>query len=496
MTIPASHIVEVNPRVINGGSADLAINGLIYSKNALIPASRMVLEFANADSVGAYFGLASDEYKSAIIYFNGYTNKQASPQSLFFALRIDEAIAARLIGAKVLAPVSQLKNITTGAMKITVNGTEQTLTALTFATANSYSDIATALQTAITGVTVEYSSLTGGFIITTSSTGANATITVATGDGTSNDVSGLLGLSANAGAVASDGSAALSVTENMTAVLAKTQNWVSFTTLWEADYTEALQWAEWANGHYGWLYVDYTTNAATPSQSSTTDPASKLLEAGYDNTAIVYGNRDYAVFIMGTAASISWARINGTITFAFKKQSGLVATVSTIAEATALEAKKCNYYGNFATRNAQFEFLYPACLVHSDYGFIDPLVNSIWLNNKFQVCLMDGITGVGRAPYNERGYALIRAWMMTAINVALKNGAIDKGLALSDTQKAQIITEAGKDISNELYTEGYYIQILDPDAQTRAQRGTPVINLWYTYAGAVQKISVASTAVL
>lgn len=54
MAIPASHIVNVIPRVITGGSPDLELNGLLFTDNAIISASTMVLEFPSAAAVGAY----------------------------------------------------------------------------------------------------------------------------------------------------------------------------------------------------------------------------------------------------------------------------------------------------------------------------------------------------------------------------------------------------------------------------------------------------------
>ena len=164
--------------------------------------------------------------------------------------------------------------------------------------------------------------------------------------------------------------------------------------------------------------------------------------------------------------------------------------------AAILEKKNCNYFGNFATRNAEFVFMYPGVLSASDYGFIDPYVNSIWLNNRLQAALMDGISSVGRVPYNTRGYTMIAAWLMDPVNEGRNNAAIEPGVVLSERQKSEVMNEAGLDISSELWTQGYYIQVLDPGADVRAQRGSPVVSLWYTYGGAVQKIEVASTAIL
>jgi len=40
------------------------------------------------------------------------------------------------------------------------------------------------------------------------------------------------------------------------------------------------------------------------------------------------------------------------------------------------------------------------------------------------------------------------------------------------------------------------LQVLDPGAQVRGNRGTPVINFWYTDGGAVQQITLASIDIL
>ena len=86
--------------------------------------------------------------------------------------------------------------------------------------------------------------------------------------------------------------------------------------------------------------------------------------------------------------------------------------------------------------------------------------------------------------------------MMDPVAAALNNGAIEPGVVLSELQKSELANEVGHDISEELETHGFYIQILDPGAVTRAERGSPIISIWYTYGGAVQRLDVASTAVL
>lgn len=498
MAIPASHIVEVIPRVIDGGSADLELNGLLLTDNELISASTMVLSFPSARAVGDYFGIDSEEYKAAEVYFTSYNNKFSTPKAFLIARRVEYGAKGWLRSGALKNSLDELREIKDGSIPLSIDHEFCNVQGLDFSSVESYSDVAKVIEAKITEekIRVEYSSLKNALILTSRDLGASSGVSLAPTKLNGTDVSGLLKLRSEDGAVTSEGMDSLSVDEQMAAIRSKTENWVSFTTANELAEDEMQEYAAWASRNYGWLYVAYTNDPTTISADSTNDPASILKNGGYDHTTIVYGSLEHACFIMGVVASVAWQRTNGAITAAFKRQSGLAAWVDDESTAAILESKNCNYFGNFATRNAEFVFLYPGCLSASDYGFIDPYVNSIWLNNRLQVALLDGISSVGRVPYNTRGYTMIKAWMMDPVNEARNNAVIEPGINLSEKQKSEIMNEAGLDISGELLTQGYYIQVLDPGAAVRSQRGTPVISLWYTYGGAVQKIEVASTAVL
>ena len=102
----------------------------------------------------------------------------------------------------------------------------------------------------------------------------------------------------------------------------------------------------------------------------------------------------------------------------------------------------------------------------------------------------------GRVPYNERGYTLIRAWLQDPINRAVNNGAIDPGVTLSESQKAQVYNETGKDLTTELWTKGYAILVEDAGAAVRVGRNSPNVSVYYTYGGSVHRVEVASTALV
>lgn len=500
MSIPASHIVEIIPRVIASSSTGLEFNGLFLTRNTTITTERPVLTYANADAVAEFFGYESDEYAVAVTYFAGITNKQASPRTILFGRRIDVPVSGWLRGYKYSGTLADLRTITDGSLILDIDGVMVSLTDVNLSGATSFSDVAAiltdALGTMSSGVSITYSSLHRAFIIVSGSTGANSIVEYGQTAATGTDLSDILNLTEAAGATTSAGSEALSVTANIAAIRAVSENWFSYTTLWVTGSTEILELAKWASDNYGWLYVPYSEDVQLPDQNVDTDIASKLIENAYDHTAIIYGSRDYAVMLISAIAGVAWQQLNGVMTFAFKSQSGLAAYVTNLTEAVTLESKNCNYYGKFATRNSDFVFFYPAKLSASNYSFVDSYVNAVWLNNSLQLALMDGLTSINSAPYNDTGYTMIRAWMMDTIASALNNGTIHTGVSLTEAQRNQLLNEAGLDISGELTNDGYYLQINDPGANIRARRETPNINLWYTYGGAVQRIEVTSTAIL
>lgn len=502
MAIPASQIVEVIPRLLSAAGNDLVLNGLMLTKNASIPLSSIAMTFGDPDSVGAFFGMDSDEYALSVVYFKGNKNSLAKPERFMIGRRVDNADNAWVRGAAAGFSLETLKAVTDGALDITIDDNAVSVTGVDLSGAASFSEAATLLQTAIAAkasdTTVTYSSLFKAFTVRSGTTGANSAISYARSPAAGTDLATLLNLTEATGAVLSQGTAAMSVAENFNAIRAVTDNWASFTTLWEADAEEMVELDAWAASRpVQYLYVPWTHAATATVQGSAADPSSVLHEAnaGASLKPVYAPSADYAVMVLGMIASINWNQKNSTISLAFKAQDGLAATVNDGATATVLTDKGYNFYGNYSTRNDNFVFLYDGAMF-GDYGYADPFINAIWLNNAIQVSIMNGLTSVNRVPYNDPGYTLVRAWIMDVVKRAQMNGVIEAGITLSEGQKAELAREAGLDIAAYLDSDGFYLQILDPGAAVRAKRGSPLVSLWYTYGGSVNRISLTSTAIV
>ena len=506
MAIPASELVRVQPRVLAGTGQDLAFNGLFLTENALAPVGTL-LTFRDAASVSEYFGSVSNEAKAAAVYFGGYNNSFLKPTQLYMWRSHKNASApfvrsAAFSSAKVKTLLDDLKGITAGTFSATIGGTAVSLSEVDLSGSDSISaalDIVTKKIAAIeeaspaaAGVTLSWNSVFRAFTLTAGAAGS--TVAIANLSGTIPDALGL-----TSGAVVSAGADAQDYASCLDEVCETTQNFVTYSTIAEADKADALALSGWSNTQYAagnqFLYVYWSADETLKTDKADETAAIAIRDAEYTGTAGVYGDVRYPAFLMGVAASIDWDRIDGAITTAFKAQSGLTANVQVKDDAANLIANGMNFMGNYASRNDNF-ILFQNGQMFGQWSWIDTYLNATWLNNALQVQILSGLELAGRVPYTEAGYTRIRAWVQDVVDRALTNGVIDRGVRLSETQKTELINEAGKDISTDLYNNGYVLQINDATAAVRQARISPSMSFWYTYGGSVHKINLPSTAVV
>lgn len=499
MSVNADKLVQIVPRVIDAGTPGLTFSGLFLTQSTLPPSAR-VLRFASAQAVAAYFGSASPEAALAQTYFNGYVNTTRLPSACYFAAYRATAAAAWLRSAAWSGTLAQIKAVTDGGMALSINDTAYTLTGLDFSAATSYSDVAGILQTALSGegvnATVEYSSLTRAWQITSPTTGAESTITAATSPASGTDVATLLGLNLQAGAVVSPGVDAQTLPDCLTNVLQYSRDWVTFSTVWEPSYDEKLALANWCAGYdTRFCYILWDSDNSAQVEGSTASAGYQIdsvLEL--DGTCPVFNTAQLAAWVMGTVACIDFNEYNGRLTLAFKQGEGLTVTCSVDENYDALLANGYNCYADFATASAQFKFFQPG-QVSGKWDWLDTYINAIALKDGLQLNLLDLFKAVKSIPYNEDGYSMVRTACLDTINKFVNFGAIRPGVVLSQTQKVQLKSEIGQDVSKSLEGLGWYMQVKDPGAVVRGQRSTPDCKFYYMDGGSIQRIIMPATAI-
>jgi len=354
-----------------------------------------------------------------------------------------------------------------------------------------------AITASATPIVVSYDSTSGAFVATSGVEGTYSTAAFATGT-----LAAHIFLTEATGAVLSQGAAAAAPAAFMDGIVATTQNWASYTTLFDPDDGSGnavkLEFALWTSQQNNrWTYVCWDSDVApTVTVPAVTSLGYLLQQNKYSGTILIYdpNGDNLAAFECGAIASLDFTQRQGRATMAFRSQSGIPASVTNQTVSDNLIANGYNFYGAYATANDGFVFFYPGS-VSGSFKWADSYVNQIWMNAQFQLDLMLLLTQVKSVPYTTAGYTMIEASLGSTIQEALNFGAISPGVPLSSLQAAEVKNSAGVDITNALFTLGYYVQISPATAQVRQNRQSPPCTFWYTDAGAVQKINLASIAI-
>lgn len=491
MSISASQIVSVAPSVLSAGGRGLDLNGVLFTPGNRLPSNAMV-PFPDAPSVGAYFGIGSIEYAMADIYFLGFNNSQKKPGSLYFMSYPTIASPAWLRGASLAYMTLGALQQVSGNFNITVNGTVYTSGTVNLSAATSFSGAAALIQAGFANppFAVTFDSLSSAFTITTNATGSAATISNASGS-----LASQLYLNTGYGATLSQGQDTGVPDVVMSQAAALVGNWATFTTLFEPDTATKMAFAQWntAQGRR-YLYVPWDTDPQAAVAGSSTTFGAQLASSQQDGTAPFYLGIDKAVFIMGSIASVDFTRRNGRATMAFRGQDGLEPDVTDNQTAQALLLNGYNFYGAFATANAQFNFNYPGN-VSGQYQWIDSYINQIWMSNQLQLAMIQLLIAAYSIPYNADGYNMIQAAILDPVQQALNFGAIRVGVTLSNLQKALVNEAVGATVDPIITQQGYYLQVVDASPQTRQVRQSPPITLWYADGQSIQQLNLASILV-
>jgi len=495
MSIPISQIIQINPGVVGTGSNPIALNGLILTTNSAAPVNSLLTCYT-LDEVESYFGNTSTEYEVASIYFGTTNVRQAlAPNALFFTRHGTSATGAWARGTSLAGVELSTIQAVSGSLSVTIDGTEHSTESLSLAEVTSFSAAAQAIQTALgfsNGESVTWDAEASRFEIYSGTTGVNSTISSISGDAAYD-----LGLS---DATLSQGSNAVSALDAVSNAATLNLNWSTFTILFAssnpdiATMQSLAQWQAKQNHKYLFVAWDNNSEAANPDATGT---FGQWIQTNTYNVPVCYNNPKVAAFVMNIAASINWNAVNGRTAFAFKSMEGLEATVSTLREANALLSNGYSYYGAYAADGPanNYNFFYDGKLA-GEYKWLDSYVNQIFLNAQLRIAMIDLLRGINTLPYNEEGKTQIRSAAQDPIDQGLYNGSIRTGIELSESQKIQIQSIVRFDISNELYTKGYYLYVGDSTAQTRGERQSPPIYFFYCDGGSIQRITIPSYVIL
>lgn len=346
---------------------------------------------------------------------------------------------------------------------------------------------------------VSYDSVSEAFVVISPTVGAASSMAYGSGALATD-----LLLTALTGATLSQGADAADPEAFMDALVLQTKNWATFTTTFDPDASgddNKLLFTEWTNAqNKAFAYVGWDTSVTpTTTNPAPTSYGAVVADAEYNGTIVLWvpdaeTGAEKATFVCSIGACLDFEQLNGRATYAFRRQSGLVADVTDGDVAENLIANGYNFYGVYGSRADEFSFIYPGT-ISGAFLWADSYINQIQMNDSFVVALMNLLQNAFSVPYNAAGRAQIEASLADPINAALNFGTIRAGITLSASQIAAVNSQAGAQISGTLQTRGWYLQVLEASAAVRQARGSPPCTFWYTDGQSVQKIDLLSIEV-
>ena len=423
-----------------------------------------VLEYTSAQNVGNYFGFNSQEYAIAQSYFSYVNNYQQSPSKISFYADVSQGKAPFLWGTQEPAALTDFTSISDGAFVLSMGGVTETISALNFSSASSYTQIAQTIQTAIQSAqssnnlwsqaTFLYNAETSSFVLT-GGVAEEAQIVALSSPSEGTDISGLLGLNQASNPTVSQGVAVTSYSQMLSNSLNMSNNYGTFTFLSTPDNDSVVEIAQWTKTQnlLGGMYIQ----PCALTQYNTLQP----LVADYTGVALVADS--FTPFSLAwlvpacVAASTNYNRINGTQNYMYKQLAGVEASVTTDANYEALTAVNVNFYGSTQQAGTPISFFQPGKL-QGEIEDMGVYMNELWLKDANTVSFLNYRLAVSKWPANEAGRAIGDGLVQQNIEIAKKNGTILQGKDLTSTQKAYITSLTGDDQAwRSVYSEGYYL---------------------------------------
>lgn len=427
--------------------------GRVFTTNYLVP-SGQVLEFnggasAALQSVGEYFGTTSVEYEFASQYFGFISKKGTQPQKLSFYLYANNATNALLFGS-VNPSLTALKAISSGTLTISLNGTSTTEESINLSSANSLSDVASTLTSALSAasVTVEYDAVNARFVLQSTATGSGNDFDYATGT-----VAEAIGWTSGVG-ILSAGADATSALDTVSDSASISNNFFSYTFLAQLNTSDITAIAQWNNAQNVKYMFSITVSAEDAQEIQTAVTGNNGVALTYDAFDMNAGYMPMAAF-----AAVDYSRPNAAINMMYQVFDGVQPSVSTDAESSLYDGLLINYYG--ATQQAgQTVSFYQNGVLQGSISDMGVYANEAWLKDSFLSNILNFRINLDTLPANNTGVGLLTGIMMDTVNQALNNGVILPGKTLTTAQKATITQLTGNtDAWLQVQSSGYYLTV-------------------------------------
>lgn len=510
MSLPYSVIVPISASVQKPAFGTEKKHMILAMVNPLIPSGINALEFDGETAFASYFGRDIPEYAQVCKYFGRLSKTGLAPDKIVVARWFKEDTAPFYKGKRITASVAELKAMGEGSVTLNMGGI-QYKASLNLSSVTSYSDVASALQTAIRSnveggemyakSTVVFNSVTGGLIVTAGTSGKDALIDAVEQADTGFDYAAPLGL---VEAELSQGVDAEKFSDFCDRIYHANVAGFSITTmetLTRDDITAAVNWLQTVqNGQ------TYNTRVRLVFNVNDLSEAKAIQSELSDMTGYVMCYDPYGEFInvldCSICASIDHNVVNGSINFNFQPAAGYtpVTDLGTVTDYQSgqtnvilwddLNAHKisCVYSVGFGSAETTY---YGKGLMQGAFGTEDVQVNESWLEEDIQVRVMNAFNTLNKVKLQgQDAVELVSTLIAPSFEKGKQNGSIARNGTLTDSDRLGIVQATGVAAAPDaVANNGYYFKVQELTAEDIAERRVRIVSC-YLCGGVVNEIRI------
>lgn len=454
---------------------------LIAGDSAVIDPSERLRTYTTIADVTVDFGTTSPEYLAAVQYFG----QSPKPGGLQIGRWLRTASSATLRGG-VLTVAQQVMAlwtaITTGSLRISVDGVVKTLSALTFAAQTNLNGVASVITTALAGsATVTWDGQR--FTVRSATTGAASTLSYADPTGTGVDISAMLKLTASTGTAPVNGRVAETALQAAVAFMDASAAWFGLmfaAATMPTDDALVTVAAAIEAADVERILGHTITDTLVLDSTITTDLASRLAALAYKHSVVQYSANPYAIAsLFGRAFSVNFAANRSTITLMYKTEPGVVAEFITTSQANTLKAKRCNVYVAYQNNTAIIQYG-----VMSGPAYFDEIHGLAWFRDGLQTRLYNLLYTTGtKIPQTDAGMTALLNECTLMAEEAINNGLVAPGQWNADG--------FGQLVRGQYLKDGFYVYAAPIATQVQSDREARIavpIQVALKLAGAIHEI--------
>lgn len=403
---------------------------------------------------------------------NAFFSKTKRPNTIAVGKVFSTNQPAYLLSAG--TDIASLNQVSDGAFKITIDGTERAISSLDFSSVTTLAQVATVINTAISSYGT-CSVHNGVLCVKSLSNGNGATISYASTPDSGTDVSALLGLTEASGATAKDGYTAGTIADELQAIADYGVALGTFFYGWAldrtyrdtADQAAAAQWVNARSFRACGAFCSNNANAYDPT--NTTNNGYIAMNSGYaavnytyDDNSQVYPEISY----LANFLAVNYSETDSTISGKFKDADGIAAVnfPSIETNVAALNARRINTITGIVGQTLKY---FREGVQSSSAWATDGWVNVCNFINELEIEILNVFLRNNKIAYTVNGQNLLIAAASKICNKYKNNGSF-----------ADRIEEDPQSDTGFKIVPACQIDIQELSATTAAQRaahiGTPL----------------------